>query len=152
MADIEEEKKRAHEKMLAELDHDEKVKQIELQKAKELSALEFTRTVELSEAKLKQEDAEHRHKLELKETQAHFPVATPALAPRTVSSRTPKLPYFEETVDDMDAYLQRFERYATSQSWPKDELAVHLSALLKGKALNVYTRIAPHEAMKFDVA
>ena len=151
LADIEEEKKRAHEKMLAELDHDEKVKQIELQKAKELSALEFTRTVELSEAKLKQEDAEHRHKLELIETQARFPVAAPVPAPRTVSSRTPKLPYFEETVDDMDAYLQRFERYATSQSWPKDEWAVHLSALLKGKALDVYSRIAPHEAMKFDV-
>ena len=51
----------------------------------------------------------------------------------------------------MDAYLQRFERYATSQNWPKDEWAVHLSALLKGKALDVYSRIAPHEAMKFDV-
>lgn len=51
----------------------------------------------------------------------------------------------------MNAYLQRFERYATSQSWPKDEWAVLLSALLKGKALDVYLRIAPHEAMKFDV-
>lgn len=65
LADIEEEKKRAHEKMLAELDHDEKVKKIELQKAKELSALEFTRTVEFSEAKLKQEDAEHSPTLSL---------------------------------------------------------------------------------------
>ena len=76
-------------------------------------------------------------KLELIETQARFPVAALTPVPRTVSSRTPKLPYFEETVDDMDAYLQRLERYATSQSWPKDEWAVHLSALLKDKTLDV---------------
>lgn len=151
LADIEEEKKREHEKLLAELDHDEKLKQIDLEKDKERRAIEFTRTVELSEAKLRHEDAEHKHRIELLEAQARFPVTPPISAPRTASARTPKLPYFEENVDDMDAYLQRFERYAKSQNWPNDEWAVHLSALLKGKALDVYSRIAPDEAMKFDV-
>ena len=39
----------------------------------------------------------------------------------------------------MDAYLQRFECYAPTQQWSKDKWAIHLSALLKGKALEVYS-------------
>ena len=34
----------------------------------------------------------------------------------------------------MDAYLQRFERYAKSQNWPNDEWAVHLSAFFRRKS------------------
>ena len=37
----------------------------------------------------------------------------------------------------MDAYLKRFERYEESLKWPQDEWAVNLSALLRGKALEV---------------
>ena len=152
LSDIEEEKKRVHEKHLAELEHNEKLKQLDLEQSKELRASEYAKTVELADARLRQEDAEHKHKLELLEAQAKFPVPqTPPPPPSTTSVRAPKLPYFDENIDDMDAYLQRFERYAKAQKWPIDEWAVHLSALLKGKALDVYSRIAPEEAMKFDV-
>lgn len=154
LADIEEEKKRVHEKHLAELEHDEKLKQLDLDKTKELRESEYTKTVELADARLRQEDAEHKHKLEILEAQAKFhitPTPPPPPLASTTTARAPKLPYFDEAVDDMDAYLQRFERYATSQKWPKEQWAVHLSALLKGKALEVYSRIAPEEALKFDV-
>ena len=46
--------------------------------------------------------------------------------------RVPKLPIFQDETDDLDAYLQRFERYADSQGWPEENWAVNLAALLTG--------------------
>jgi len=33
--------------------------------------------------------------------------------------KTPKMPYFDEDKDFMDSYLNRFEKFATSQKWDK---------------------------------
>ena len=112
LADIEQEKKGMHEKHLAELEHNERLKQLDIEQTKELRKSEYAKTVEMADAKLRQEDAEHKHKRELLEAQAKFPVP-PTLPPTPASItsvRAPKLPYFDESVDDMDAYLQRFER------------------------------------------
>ncbi|KAJ8017665.1 hypothetical protein HOLleu_44761 [Holothuria leucospilota] len=54
--------------------------------------------------------------------------------------RAPKLPVFDDN-DNLDAYLQRYERYATAQGWSKKDWGINLSALLKGKALEVYSRL-----------
>lgn len=71
-------------------------------------------SVELADAKLRQEDAKHKHKLVLLEAKVGFPVppTPPPPIASTSSTRVPKLPYFDESVDDMDAHLQRFKRYA----------------------------------------
>ena len=61
-------------------------------------------------------------------------------------SKGPKLPHFEDSKDDMDAYLKRFERFAESAGWPQKDWAVSLSALLKGKSLEVYSRLSIAEA------
>jgi len=53
----------------------------------------------------------------------------------------PKMASFEER-DDMGSYLYRFERYAELQKWKRDDWAVYLAALLKGKALDVYARMS----------
>ena len=50
------------------------------------------------------------------------------------------MPCFEESKDNMDAFLHRFEIYAETQYWRRDQWTVYLSALLKGKALEVYPR------------
>ena len=68
-----------------------------------------------------------------------------------VKARAPKLPFFEDTKDDIDSYLKRFERYASSQGWDHDHWAINLSALLKGRALEVYSRIAPYDADDYEV-
>jgi hypothetical protein len=47
--------------------------------------------------------------------------------------------------------LQRFERYATLQSWKKDDWALNLSTLLSGKALDVYSTLPTSEAQKYDL-
>lgn len=62
----------------------------------------------------------------------------------------PKLPPFEDSKDNIDAYIQRFEIYATTQKWNKDTWGTHLSALLKGKALDVFARLSPETALDFN--
>ena len=40
-------------------------------------------------------------------------------------ARSPKLPPFNDTKGDMDAYMQRFERYAQNEGWDSDCLGVY---------------------------
>ena len=65
-------------------------------------------------------------------------------------ARDPKLPYFEESKDKMDSYLSRFEKYATANEWDKNVWAAYLSALLKGRALDVYDRLSTEDAADYD--
>ena len=61
------------------------------------------------------------------------------------------MPCFDERNDDMDAFLHRFEVYADSQKWQKEQWAVYLSALLKGKALEVYFRLPVKDAQTYEI-
>ena len=54
--------------------------------------------------------------------------------------RSPPLLCFNEHTDSTYLYLQRFERYTENRGWEEDNYAVFLSALLKGHALEVYSR------------
>ena len=45
-------------------------------------------------------------------------------------AKPPKLPSFVDGKDDLDAYLQRFERFATTAKWEKKGWASKLSALI----------------------
>ncbi len=67
------------------------------------------------------------------------------------ATRVPKLPIFHDDKDDIDAYIQRFERYALSVGWNKENWAINLSALLTGNALFTYSRLAVHEANDYEV-
>ncbi|XP_022111697.1 uncharacterized protein LOC110990927 [Acanthaster planci] len=83
-------------------------------------------------------------KKEESESQEHKPKASSA------KTLTPKLPSFDDEKDDIDSYLNRFERYASAQNWQQSNWAVNLSALLKGKALEVYSRLPVSEASNYD--
>ena len=65
-------------------------------------------------------------------------------------SHTPKLPVFNDDVDDLDCYLNKFEKYAHQQGWPKETWAVNLSALLSGRALEVYARLNVKDSQDYD--
>ena len=52
-------------------------------------------------------------------------------------AKTPKIP--------------AFERYATTQRWKRDQWATKLSALLKGKALDVYALMPIEQALDYDM-
>lgn len=50
----------------------------------------------------------------------------------------------------MDSYLNIFERYAMAVGWERDMWVTNLSALLSGKALDVFARMPIDDAMKYD--
>ena len=56
-------------------------------------------------------------------------------------SPRPKIPPFSDNVDEMDAYLQRFEKLAKIYKWKESDYAVHLGTLLRGKALKTYVSL-----------
>ena len=64
--------------------------------------------------------------------------------------KVPKMPYFDEERDFMDSYLGRFERFAESQKWKREHWAMYLSALLKGRALDVYSMMPSEQASNYD--
>ena len=74
--------------------------------------------------------------------------ATPP--PRNKDAKSPKLPSFIDEKDELDSYLLRFERYAENASWEKDTWAIKLSALLTGRAMDVYTRMSDEDASDYD--
>jgi len=70
---------------------------------------------------------------------------------RIMSARvkSPDLPSFSDGKDDLDSYLLQFERYATVANWEEEIWAIQLSALLSGKALNVYSRLSQEDALDY---
>ena len=67
-----------------------------------------------------------------------------------VNKKGPKLPTFVDGTDDLDSYLQRFERYARINNWDRADWAVSLSVLLIGRALDVYSRQSDEAAIDYD--
>ena len=68
----------------------------------------------------------------------------------TAKSLRPKLPKFEDGKDDMDAYIERFERFAKTQNWDESTWAVSLSSLLTGKGLEAYTSMPAEQANDYQ--
>jgi len=66
------------------------------------------------------------------------------------SGKAPKMPYFDEKRDFMYSYLGRFERVAACQRWNRIDWALYISALLKGRALNVYSMLPAEQANNYD--
>ena len=70
-------------------------------------------------------------------------------AEKATYARNPKLPYFEEAKDKMDSYLARFEKYAIVNKWDQSLWSTYLSALLKGRALEIYDSMAVSDAADY---
>ena len=50
----------------------------------------------------------------------------------------------------MGSYLSRFEKYAVANKWERSIWAAYLSALLKGRALEVYDRLSVADAAEYE--
>ncbi|XP_033756184.1 uncharacterized protein LOC117338928 [Pecten maximus] len=126
-----------------EWDEQQKVEQIKLSILKEQRALEMDKEERAAR--------DHARKMELLEKEERKPQMDQGKSP-SVSARGPKLPAFEEGKDNIDSYLQRFERYATTQGWNKTtQWASNLSVLLKGRALDVFSRLPVDQSLDYDV-
>ena len=69
---------------------------------------------------------------------------------KAAHARNPKLSYFEESKDKIDSYLSRFEKYGVANKWDRSIWAAYLSALLKGRALEVYDRLSVADANDYE--
>ena len=61
-------------------------------------------------------------------------------------SAIPKIPPFDDVNDDMDSYLQRFEKLAVFYKWKESDYAYLLGTLLRGRALDLYVKLSPEVA------
>ena len=61
----------------------------------------------------------------------------------------PKIPFFDEKVDEMDSYLERFDWVAEGCNWDKKDWPYHLSQYLKGKATDAYIRLSPTDRKNY---
>ena len=114
---------------------------------RELRKLEME--AELLKQKEAMEAAKREHELELARLgQEHGPADQ--IPHREDRTKTPKLPSFVDGKDDLDAYLQRFERFGTNAKWDKTGWAPKLSALLSGRALDAYSCLSEEDAVNYD--
>ncbi|XP_069138991.1 uncharacterized protein [Argopecten irradians] len=130
--------------------HEREEARAEAERAHELLVLKENRQLE----KEREERAiqEHLRKCELLSLQEKQSVRTDSLSQSLPSTRGPKLPSFDDERDSMDSYLQRFERFATTQKWDKaTSWASNLSVLLKGRALDVFSRLPVDQSLDYEV-
>ena len=132
-----------------ERDREERVREREREeREREREERERESEMRKREAEDLQRDADRRHELELAKLKVER-IAVDQTGPvshsRGVGAAVPKLPTFDDRTDDLDAYLHRFEGYATAQDWPRERWAFNLSALLKGNALQTFHRMTMND-------
>ena len=130
---------------MAELQAEEKKRADELQAEEKRTA----DAINIQMAKIEAEKELTLREMELKaQVQASASLAaTPP--PHNKDAKSPKLPSFIDEKDEHDSYLLRFECYAENASW-EDTWAIKLSALLTGRAMDVYTRMSDADASDYD--
>ena len=146
MAELQgEDKKRADEIRIAQIGAEaeekkraDEIRFAQIEAAKEQAKIEAEKELALKELELKVQQSQAAASL----------AATPP--PRNKDAKSPKLPSFIDEKDELDSYLLRFERYAENASWEKDTWAIKLSALLTGRAMDVYTRMSDADASDYD--
>ena len=107
---------------------------------------------ELQRQKVEAEEAQRRHELEMKHLELEQTKHWPRAQANNYEDRAkaPKLPSFVDGKDNFDAYLQQFKRFAVTAKWEKAGWATKLSALLSGRALEVYSRLSEEAASDYD--
>ena len=133
----------------AQLQIEQLERQAQLQKEAE------ERQAQLQQRQAQLREAEREHELQLARIKAdqgsanHSGQGNPSQT--STGTGKPKLPRFSEKHDDIDTFIERFERFAESQGWQRDEWAVCLGPLLTGKGLQVFSSMPSEEALQYDV-
>ncbi|CAH3022482.1 unnamed protein product [Porites evermanni] len=110
---------------------------------------EKRRKLEEERRREEEEKEEKRRQIEEEKEERRCNVAERAEL-REDRAKAPKLPSFVDGKDDLDVYLQRFERFATTAKGEKTGWASKLSALLSGRALEVYSRLSEEAAQDYE--
>ena len=121
-------------------------KQAEREEKRREAELEERKSQRESEERIRLKQIELEHAKELTRIEE-----AKAAAENSRGEKITKLPYFQDTKDELDAYIERFERYATTHKWAKTTWATNLSSLLSGKALEVYSRLPSDQIANYDM-
>ena len=137
-----------------ELERQEKQREYDRQE-REFKRREREREIERQE---RERERERQHELELAKIKAETTFVSQTITTGTTNNqgvqsqvKTAKLPLFDEKVDSIDAYLSRFEKYHEAVKSQKENWAIYLAALLKGKTLEVYSRLSSEDASNYNV-
>ena len=143
---------REAQKMQAQTDVELAKIRAEAEEKKRADEIRFAQIEAVKEqAKIEAENELALKELELKAQQSQAGASLAATPPpRNKDAKSPKLPSFVDEKDELDSYLLRFERYAENASWEKNTWAIKLSALLTGRAMDVYTRMSDADASDYD--
>lgn len=136
---------RAWEREERRLEEDRKLRAVEM----EHLAVAKEKELELQHEINREAELAHKRQLELIQHQSEAHGRREETQPPRdgVGKYNPKLPPYDEAKDDIDSYLRRFETFVHSQGWKEEKWAVALSTLLRGKALDVFTRLSPDQAL-----
>ena len=112
---------------------------------------ERARESEERETKVEQEKTAHERALEMKRLEIQLAQLNgQSVGASTARGKSPKLPVFVDGKDELDSYLLRFERFAAVNEWKREHWVTSLSALLTGRALEVYSRLSDRDAVNYD--
>ena len=139
-------------KMQDKLDRDQRAKELEARRQdqeQELKLLEARRLEREQEIALKKLDVqEQENKIRITgEIQDHD---TGFTYNRGNKVPLPNLPTFREDIDRIDAFLDRFETYATCKGWDKTVWSVAVASYLTGFALEVYYKLPKGDRQNYD--
>ena len=132
-------------KIRAEAEAEERKRVDQAEEKKRADEIRFAQIEIEKELKIKEME------LQAQQAQAQATISSATTPPpRNKDAKSPKLPSFIDEKDELGSYLLRFERYAENASWEKDTWAIKLSALLTGRAMDVYTRMSDADASDYD--
>lgn len=147
-------------KLKAEADEKERQREAELAKMKseseariEIERLEYKKALELAD---READKQLRlRQMELDESRRSTASGGQGDGegnrPRDSGPRTLHLPLFDEAKDDLDAYLNRFERACEAYDIRSADWCIQLARLLQGRSLEVFQRMDETELRDYSV-
>ncbi|XP_068250718.1 uncharacterized protein [Palaemon carinicauda] len=134
-------KQQAREDILAE--REEKRFQLEL------AEKEKDRIFKLECLEREREEKEEVRKHELAKSELRNRGAIGGVDSKNVIS-SPKIPPFDEKIDEIDVYMNRFEKLAEYHKWGQNDYGTMLGTLLRGRALIVYCELDPAIARNYQ--
>ena len=78
-----------------------------------------------------------------------MPLVAPGSSRERVKPPRPTLQKLSKE-DDIESFLDMFERVAGQQGWPKETWATQLAGLLSGEALDAFTSVPMKSACNYD--
>ena len=122
---------------------DERAANREMEREKERLRLEKERLhLEKEKREIEHEEREKQRKHELEVLKLRSQTSHSLSSDTSLVKSLPKIPPFDDSVDEIDMYIERFEKIARFHGWGENNYVTLLGTLLRGKALKVYCNLS----------